>query len=75
MGKKTHRVVVNISGGKAYWYLSAKDKKLEGSTYFLPFDSNFAPVVNVNCQFVLRMLQFQNLNNTNNNSVIISQFE
>nr|YP_009694247.1 DNA-directed RNA polymerase subunit alpha [Hapterophycus canaliculatus]AXU40665.1 DNA-directed RNA polymerase subunit alpha [Hapterophycus canaliculatus] len=37
---------LKLEHGKAY--VLAKDQKLEGSTYFLPIDSNFAPVVKVN---------------------------
>ncbi|CAN0332984.1 unnamed protein product [Ectocarpus sp. 6 AP-2014] len=37
---------LKLEHGKAY--VLAKDQKLEGSTYFLPIDSNFAPVLKVN---------------------------
>lgn len=37
---------LKLEHGKAY--VLAKDQKLEGSTYFLPIDSNFAPVTKVN---------------------------
>ncbi len=37
---------LKLEHGKAY--VLAKDQKLEGSTYFLPIDSNFAPVMKVN---------------------------
>ena len=37
---------LKLEHGKAY--VLAKDQKLEGSTYFLPIDSNFAPVIKVN---------------------------
>ncbi|CAN0357053.1 unnamed protein product [Pylaiella littoralis] len=37
---------LKLEYGKAY--VLAKDQKLEGSTYFLPIDSNFGPVVKVN---------------------------
>ena len=37
---------LKLEHGKAY--VLAKDQKLEGSAYFLPIDSNFAPVLKVN---------------------------
>nr|YP_009730747.1 DNA-directed RNA polymerase subunit alpha [Cladosiphon okamuranus]QAY80984.1 DNA-directed RNA polymerase subunit alpha [Cladosiphon okamuranus] len=37
---------LKLEHGKAY--VLAKDQKLEGSKYFLPIDSNFAPVIKVN---------------------------
>lgn len=37
---------LKLEHGKAY--VLAKDQQLEGSTYFLPIDSNFAPVIKVN---------------------------
>ena len=37
---------LKLEHGKAY--VLAKDQKLEGSAYFLPIDSNFAPVTKVN---------------------------
>ena len=37
---------LKLEHGKAY--VLAKDQKLEGSNYFLPIDSNFAPVIKVN---------------------------
>ena len=37
---------LKLEHGKAY--VLAKDQKLEGSAYFLPIDSNFAPVIKVN---------------------------
>nr|YP_009327056.1 DNA-directed RNA polymerase alpha subunit [Pleurocladia lacustris]ANS57540.1 DNA-directed RNA polymerase alpha subunit [Pleurocladia lacustris]ANS57684.1 DNA-directed RNA polymerase alpha subunit [Pleurocladia lacustris] len=44
--KSVVEIHLKIEYGKAY--VLATDQKLEGSTYFFPIDSNFAPVLKVN---------------------------